>query len=125
MKYKNHRHLKKHKNYEKVKWLLIFFIIIVTLLTNHFFKNCNLVVKYTMLTIITGINIIFFYSTKKGKKILLFIQESTNEFYKITWPTKQETFYTTLIILIVAIFISFILWLLDSIIFYFISYIIA
>ncbi|PLK58159.1 preprotein translocase subunit SecE [Candidatus Palibaumannia cicadellinicola] len=52
--------------------------------------------------------------TEQGKLIIMFSHEARAEVRKVIWPTCQETFYTTLIVAIVTIFMSLILWGLDS-----------
>ncbi|WP_067569181.1 preprotein translocase subunit SecE [Candidatus Mikella endobia] len=59
----------------------------------------------------------------KDKSIIFFIFKVYIELRQIIWPKCQETLQMTLIVTIVTTILSFILWGLDSIIIYIISFI--
>ena len=51
--------------------------------------------------------------TEKGRNIWAFVQDAQVEVRRVVWPTKEETMQTTLIVLLVVVFVSLILWGLD------------
>lgn len=51
--------------------------------------------------------------TDKGRGVWIFFQDAQTEVRKVVWPTRQETVQTTLIVILVVIFVAIILWLLD------------
>lgn len=125
MKHKKIHYYKNTKNCERLKWLLITIIIILTTIIELYLHNINIVLKLTLILTSISVNIFILYFTEKGKQILYFIHESKQELQKVTWPSKQDTFLTTFIILIISILISLALWGIDHIIFRLISFIIA
>ncbi len=70
---------------------------------------------YRVLGMLAGICIatLIAYQTSKGQKIWEFFQGAQIEVRKVVWPTRQETVQTTLIVILMVIFIAILLWLLD------------
>ncbi len=70
---------------------------------------------YRVLGMLAGIGIATFiaYQTNKGQQIWGFFQGAQIEVRKVVWPTRQETVQTTLIVILMVIFIAILLWLLD------------
>jgi preprotein translocase subunit SecE len=70
---------------------------------------------YRVLGMLAGIGVATFiaYHTGKGQHIWGFFQGAQIEVRKVVWPTRQETVQTTLIVILMVIFIAIILWLLD------------
>ncbi|MFT4059210.1 MAG: preprotein translocase subunit SecE [Legionella sp.] len=60
------------------------------------------------------LSLFFAYLTTTGKKIYQFSQESKIELLKVVWPTRQETFQTTTIVIVMVTLTGFILWGIDS-----------
>lgn len=56
---------------------------------------------------------VIFIFTATGRRFAGFVDETRFELRKVTWPTRQETTQTTIVILIVVMIISIILWLID------------
>jgi len=48
-------------------------------------------------------------------KITGFISESKEELKKVDWPTRQELFLNTIVVLIAVILVAFCIWVADSI----------
>jgi preprotein translocase subunit SecE len=52
--------------------------------------------------------------TSSGRAAWELAKEARVEIRKVVWPTRQETSQTTLIVVVVVIFVGLILWGLDS-----------
>ena len=52
-------------------------------------------------------------TTQQGMALWSFLQEARTETRKVVWPTKQETWRTTLMVLIVVMIVAIFLWLMD------------
>ncbi|WP_343153742.1 preprotein translocase subunit SecE [Buchnera aphidicola (Mindarus keteleerifoliae)] len=104
-----------------IKWIVMLFVLFSFVLNNFIFKKTSIFNYF--INFITSITIIFLLiqSTKKGKKIFLLIKEAKTEFNKIIFPKKKETFYMTLVIVLVTFLTSILVWGLDNILFYIIS----
>jgi preprotein translocase subunit SecE len=61
------------------------------------------------------------YLTTQGKKALTFIKGARTELRKVTWPTRQETFQTTLVVFVMVVIMALILWALDSLFLWLVS----
>ncbi|NIG99165.1 MAG: preprotein translocase subunit SecE [Buchnera aphidicola (Periphyllus acericola)] len=106
------------------KCLLINICIIFLI---FFIKQCNFLsikIKYLIIiTFLCSLIIIILIINKYLNYIKNIYKEIQLEIKNISWPTKKDTLNTTFIIILTSLLISFILWGLDTIIFYFISFI--
>ncbi len=50
---------------------------------------------------------------KRENAIQRFFRETTGELKKVTWPTREEARNMTVIVLVVMVFVSVFLWLID------------
>ncbi|QCI16886.1 preprotein translocase subunit SecE [Buchnera aphidicola (Aphis helianthi)] len=116
---------KKNKNIEKIKWIFILINFILCILIHCYFNKINLFIRISLIIFLISCTIAILIYTKKGKAILAYINASKSEMQKIIWPKYKETLYTTFIIIFVTIFMSLLLWGLDSIIFRLIAFIIS
>lgn len=60
--------------------------------------------------------------TNQGAKARKFLSESKTELHRISWPTRQETTQTTLIVMGVTVAVSLVLWGFDSVIVFVIKF---
>lgn len=122
---KNKHNQKASQFLEKIKWLSISILFILSFLTYSYFYKIQLSIRLFIIScfIICGIRTLLW--TERGKYILSYIRVLKKEIKKIMWPEYKETLYTTLIVITITIFISFILWILDNIIFRLIAFIIS
>ncbi|WP_348769457.1 preprotein translocase subunit SecE [Buchnera aphidicola] len=116
---------KKNKIIEKIKWTFIFINFILCILIDCYLNKINFFIRFALITCLISFALGILIYTKKGKIILLYINSSKNEIQKIMWPKYKETLYTTVIIILVTIFMSLLLWGLDNIIFRLIAFVIG
>jgi preprotein translocase subunit SecE len=64
-------------------------------------------------------------TTEKGAYYLNLLKDANIERRKVIWPTKQETGQTTLIVAVVVLFAALVLWAVDSLFSWLISFIIS
>ena len=57
--------------------------------------------------------IVVFGSSARGRAVWQFVLDSRQELRKVSWPTRQETTQTTLVVFAFVIFVGFFFWLLD------------
>lgn len=110
---------------EKIKWLLISVLLIISILINYYFYDINFFLRIFFLSVLIIAASSLALYTKKVRYLLSYLSISKKEMQKIIWPKYQDTFYTTFIVISIAITISLILWGLDSIIFRLITFIIS
>ncbi|HVC28636.1 MAG TPA: preprotein translocase subunit SecE [Gammaproteobacteria bacterium] len=58
------------------------------------------------------------WQTRLGHSTWGFIQSSRNEVRKMVWPTREETFQTTIAVIVVVVFTGILMWLLDIFLFW-------
>jgi preprotein translocase subunit SecE len=63
--------------------------------------------------------------TVKGKAFVTLCLEAKTEIRKVVWPTRTETTQTTLIVVVVVMIVALILWALDSLLSWIITFIIG
>jgi|GEM_PF-1074408 len=107
---------------DHIKWFIAFFIFFTTIFANVYYKlKYSLEIRF----IFTIINLVIIYyivlKTKKGKYIYSFIKSSIFEMQKVRWPSKEDAFQTTFVVIVLIALISLILWVVDSLF----SYIVA
>ncbi|AXN02301.1 preprotein translocase subunit SecE [Candidatus Purcelliella pentastirinorum] len=113
---------KKKRILEYIKWFSIFLLIFFLIIENYFFNVHIWYVRILFLLFTIFMLSLLFICTDKGKRAISFFYESKLEMYKVVWPTLKKTFYTTLIVLVVTLLLSLILWCLDTIFIYFVSF---
>jgi preprotein translocase subunit SecE len=65
------------------------------------------------------------YVTHQGKGFMGLLKDAQVELRRITWPTKQDTFQTTWIVLVIVLIMSLLLWGIDTVFGWLISAIIG
>lgn len=115
---------KQKKKYfcKKIKWFIVSCLIFLVILNNYYGKSTLSFFHIFINFLLCSIAIYIILTTHKGKALISFVREATSEFKKVIWPTYQETLYTTLMIVMMTVLISLILWGLDNILIYFISF---
>ncbi|PPI88962.1 preprotein translocase subunit SecE [Candidatus Pantoea edessiphila] len=108
---------------ETAKWLIILILLLVAIIGNYYYQETTLYLRMIAIVILFIISSWILLSTKQGKKILVFTRESKAEIKKVVWPTYQETFRITLIVIAVTTIMSLILWGLDNIVVRMVSFI--
>ncbi|MBI2383456.1 MAG: preprotein translocase subunit SecE [Gammaproteobacteria bacterium] len=74
----------------------------------------NALVRTLILLAAIGAGVAAAYRTQQGKTLWSYVQGARIELRKTTWPTRQESVQTTLMIAVVVLVASLILWGLDS-----------
>ena len=98
-------------------WLLTVVIIAVTAFGNIYFQDqYSTPIRVVAVVVLLLISLGVAATTNQGRKALGFFKDSRTELRKIVWPTRPEATQTTFIVVGVTVFVSLILWGLDSII---------
>lgn len=98
-------------------WLLTIVIIAVTAFGNIYFQDqYSTPIRVVAVVVLLLISLGVAAMTNQGRKALGFFKDSRTELRKIVWPTRPEATQTTFMVVGVTVFVSLILWGLDSII---------
>jgi preprotein translocase subunit SecE len=63
------------------------------------------------------------FTTAQGRGLWSFFKESRTEVRRMVWPSRQETVQTTLIVFALVFLVGLILWLLDMLLFWAITFV--
>lgn len=107
---------------EVIKWVGIVILFLVLVVGNYLYRDYYVVLRGLIVTIIFLVAMYIIYTTKIGKSLVIFGQESLVELKQVVWPTYKEGLQTTLIVVVVTVIVSLVLWGLDTIIVNIISF---
>ena len=109
--------VEKSKGLNIFLWLLAVAIIAATAFGNIYFQDqYSTPIRVVAVIVLLLISLGVAATTNQGRKALGFFQDARTELRRIVWPSRPEATQTTFIVVGVTVFVSLILWGLDSII---------
>ena len=99
---------------DAAKWLLVVAIIAAGIYGNTIYAAETLLYRALAGVALAGLVVLIALQTEKGYAAWNLAKEARVEVRKVVWPTRQETTQTTLIVVAVVLFVSLVLWGLDS-----------
>ena len=88
-------------------------ILVVAMVAFYYFVDYLLLVRVAGLLAAAGVAVGIALTTEMGAGLLSFIKDSRVEMRKVVWPTRQETWQTSLAVILMVIIMGIFLWLLD------------
>ncbi|URJ28221.1 preprotein translocase subunit SecE [Candidatus Blochmannia vicinus (nom. nud.)] len=107
---------------EVTKWISIIGLVLTSIIGNYLYRDYNVFARGIVIFIIITTVAYIASTTKIGKLIVIFGNDSRIELRKVVWPTYRDGLNTTLIVIGVTIVISLLLWGLDTILVHLISF---
>jgi preprotein translocase subunit SecE len=95
-------------------WVIIAVLITAGVVANSYFSSVAWPLRLSGWIVLVIIMVLLAFRTAAGKKFWSFAKEARIELRKVVWPTKDETTRTTMIIAALVIFVSLILWCVDT-----------
>ena len=109
--------VEKSKGLNIFLWLLTVAIIAASAFGNIYFQDqYSTPIRVVAVIVLLLISLGVAGTTNQGRKALGFFQDARTELRRIVWPSRPEATQTTFIVVGVTVFVSLILWGLDSII---------
>ena len=109
--------VEKSKGLNIFLWLLTVAIIAASAFGNIYFQDqYSTPIRVVAVIVLLLISLGVAATTNQGRKALSFFQDARTELRRIVWPSRPEATQTTFIVVGVTVFVSLILWGLDSII---------
>lgn len=108
-----------------LKWAIVALLVAVGVVGNTYFTGQYLWGRIAVLVVLAVAAGGLALRTAQGLAFLDLLKETRVEGRKIVWPSKEETWQTTLIVLAVVVVMSLVLWGLDSLFGWIISSIIG
>lgn len=97
-----------------VKWVVAVVLLVAATLGNHYLTALSPVLRIGGVVLLVLIAFGLALTTVKGRGFLETLGEARVEARKVVWPTKQETWQTTMIVAAVVVVSSLLLWGIDS-----------
>ena len=87
--------------------------LIVGIFSYYYLIQISILFRVLIILASVVVSLIIIFQTYKGKSLWEFFQGSRVEIKKVIWPTKKETFQTTLTVFIFVLIMGIFFWLLD------------
>ncbi len=99
---------------DALKWLVVVVLLVGATLGNHYGVAVSPFLRVGGVVLLALLAFGIALTTAKGRGFLELLKEARVEARKIVWPTGQETWQTTLIVMVVVLVTSLLLWGIDS-----------
>jgi preprotein translocase subunit SecE len=99
---------------DAVKWVLVIVLLVSATLGNHYGTDISATLRLAGVVVLALLALGLALTTNKGRSFIELLKEARVEARKIVWPSKQETWQTTLIVAAVVVVASLLLWGVDS-----------
>ncbi|MFC3606930.1 preprotein translocase subunit SecE [Stutzerimonas tarimensis] len=106
------------------KWLVVGALVVAGVVGNQYYSAEPLLYRVLVLLALAAVAAFVAFQTAKGKAFFDLLKEARTEMRKVVWPTRQETTQTTLIVVAVVLVMALILWGLDSLLGWLVSFIV-
>lgn len=101
-----------------VKLVFSLVFIVTGIVAFYYFSDFKLLYRVLLLVAVISGAVAVGFTTEKGRGFWGFMLESKQEFKRIVWPTRDEAVRTTLLVFVMVIVVGFVLWLLDTFLFW-------
>jgi len=108
---------------DTLKWGLTFLLLIGAIVGNYYYGEISVLVRAIAVVIAIVVAGLIAMQTEKGRVAVAFAKESRMEVRKVVWPTRQEAVQTTGIVIAATIFMAFVMWGLDSFLFWIVGFV--
>ncbi len=104
-----------------LKWLVVVGLVGGGIYANWYYQDASLLYR-----ILAGVGIglvatLVGFQTERGHNLWVLLKEARVEIRRVVWPTRQETTQTTFIVVMLVLIFALILWLLDTLLGWFVS----
>lgn len=97
-----------------LRWLVVAALVAVGVVGNSYYSEVGLLYRFAALVALGLLAFFVAINTTQGSALWATVKESLVEIRKVVWPSVQETHQTTLIVVVLTIFMALILWGLDA-----------
>jgi preprotein translocase subunit SecE len=104
--------------FDVVKQVISVIIVVAGVAAFYYFSEVPLLYRVIGLIVAALVVAGTMLTTGVGRNVWAFVLESKQEVRKVVWPTREETFRTTLLVFAMVFLVGLILWLLDMFLFW-------
>ena len=90
-------------------------VVLAGLVLFYVFAEHSLLFRVIGLLAALGVAAFLAYQTALGKRTVAFFRDARAEVRKVVWPSRAETFQTTLTVFIIVLIVGIFLWLFDMV----------
>ncbi len=113
------------KSADLLLWIVVVVLVAAGVYGNSYFAAESALYRVIGLLVVAAIAAWTASRTAKGNTFVRLCLDARTEIRKVVWPTRAETTQTTLIVVVVVLIVALILWALDSLLSWVISFIIG
>jgi len=115
----------KKSSLDTLKWLAVLALVVLGVVGNQYFAAESILYRVIGLLALAAVAILVALQTVKGRQFFELLKAARGEIRKVVWPTRQETTQTTLIVVAVVLVVALLLWGLDSLLGWLISFVVG
>jgi len=104
--------------FDVVKQVFSVVFVVAGVAAFYYFSEAPLLYRVLGLVVVVLVVAGVMLTTGVGRNVWDFVLESKQEVRKVVWPTRDETFRTTLLVFAMVFIVGLILWLLDMFLFW-------
>ena len=108
-----------------VLWVIVLLLVVAGVYGNSYFAAESMLYRVIGILVVAGVAGWLASLTVKGKAFVALCMDAKTEIRKVVWPTRTETTQTTMIVVVVVMIVALILWALDSLLSFVITFIIG
>ena len=97
-----------------LKWAGAIVLLVGAAAVNRVIPDVSMVARLALMMVLGAGALGLALITLQGKSFLDLLRQSQVEVRKVVWPTREETWQTTMIVLVVVVIMSLLLWGMDS-----------
>lgn len=98
---------------DSVKLVLAVALLLGGIVGYYWFIDASVLLRAVGVVVSVALAIFVFLTTARGQDVWKFIQSSRIELRKVVWPNRQETFQTTMAVIVFVIIMGLFFWGLD------------
>jgi len=108
-----------------LKWLAVVLLVGAGVVGNWYFQDQSLLYRVLALIVLAGAAVAVAGQTANGRSAWQLMKDARAEIRRVVWPKREETVQTTGIVLLLVIIFGLLLWLLDTLLGWFVSAVIG
>jgi len=114
-----------NKAMDYLKWFVVVALVVLAIGGNYYFGAESLILRVVGVLVLLAAAVGVALTTDKGKDVSRLRKEAWVEVRKVVWPTRQETLQTTGIVVVFVAVVALVLWLVDMLLDWGVSFIIG
>lgn len=101
-------------NKNGLRWLLAIIILVAAFVADYYYSDVAWAIRAAVGIVVIAAMVAVILTTAQGQVAWGFLKSARAELRKVTWPTRQETVQTTIVVIVVVFVTALILWGFDT-----------